>query len=148
MGYFDDIINKTNRERGDGAKRYQEHDSDLCMICHARGGDMRSFFISMFYALSEVAPEFVNIDKVHETIPDFPFQRGYYLRICKTCRGEIMQSIKEAINSRRSLRDTPKDSDGEVEEFNPARNIPVRMNGRTVMMTPEEYDEWRDSQND
>jgi hypothetical protein len=133
-----DMLHKKQTQREQDAATFQSCDDNLCMICNAYGTDKRSLFISSFYEMKEVAPEFLDLADV----PDFK-DRGYYLRICKSCRGEILDAIRQAINVRCELRSEPKDHDGTVDYDDGGSSIPVRINGRTVMMNVWQYEEYQ-----
>ena len=111
------------------AARFSSHDQSVCMLCGAKGEDKRSLWIDCFYAVHEVPDD----QKVAHN-------RGYYLRICKTCRGRLLEHLRTWGNECRTMRELPKDSDGSPEFTDPDRNIPVRMHGTTVVLTREEWD--------
>lgn len=121
------------------AKAYKENDGDKCQVCHAYGEDKRNLIVKCFYEIKEVVPEALNLREadVDEALRDF-----YYLRICKSCRGDFLGKMKEWRDARVALQDTPKDHDGcllEIDE-DPERNIPIRANGVTKMITKDEWD--------
>lgn len=125
------------------AKRFEEHDKNLCMLCHAYGTDKRSLFVSCFYDVSEVVPEIIDLHGVEHLEA-----HDYYLRICKVCRAEFLQHLQEWRNERISLRDVTKNHDGyllENDDEDSEAIIPMRVNGITVMMTPEQAEEYRAS---
>lgn len=138
MGYFDSIINKHKNRREQDKLRYEQHDSDLCMLCGAYGSDKRSLFMSCFYDISEVVPEMIDLFDV-EGLKD----RDWYLRICKTCRGELLDHLQQWRNERVALRSVAKDHDGYVYENGDEKLIPVRLQGMVVYMTPEDYEEYK-----
>jgi len=135
------------------AERYAQLDDDVCMVCGAVGLDRRTLLMRYFYELSEVAPEFLDltlVDRVKSPGLPAPELGLYYLRTCKSCRGEILGAIQAAITARRALRGLPLGPDGDVdlpvELEDPERNIPVRVLGRTIMLTRPEWDEFRRQQ--
>jgi hypothetical protein len=130
---LEDLLERRQRDK----KRWKELDGDLCQLCHAYGPDKRNLFIHCGYAVHEVVPEAIDLSEVE----DFE-TRGYYLRICKTCRAKLLEKMEEWRNERVARRDIPKDHDGE-EYWDLEKNIPVRVNGATVMMDEEEYAEYR-----
>lgn len=132
------IIEDTRREREADAKRFEEHDGDLCMLCHAYGADKRNLFMSCLYDLKEVVPEFIDMSDVDKAAGN-DFYRGYYLRICKSCRGALLGHLRRWAAERRNLRNTPKNHDGRVLDDHPIQNIPVRVDGAVVMMSEHEY---------
>jgi len=115
--------------------RFEELDGDLCMLCGAYGADKRNFRLNVFYDVSEVIPEALDMFLVD--------QSGWYLRICKTCRGELLRHLEAWRNERVAMRDVSKDHDGYPEEDELQGDIPVRINGMTVMMTAEQYEEYK-----
>lgn len=127
-------LNRARSERD--AKRFEEHDSDLCMLCFACGGDMRSLFVSCLYAVHEAVPEAIDLWLCGEGLKD----RGYYLCICKTCRGTFLTMMESWRTERIALREIEKDSDGFIPLTE--ANIPVRVHGAVVMMTKEQYAEY------
>lgn len=102
-----DLIERTQQRRNRDKERYEQHDSDLCMLCGAYGADKRSLFISCFYEVSEVVPEAIDLFEVEGME-----KRGYYLRICKTCRRHLLQHLQEWRKERVARREIPKDHDG------------------------------------
>jgi hypothetical protein len=132
-----DIVRETEERRENGARAHKEHDSDLCMLCHAYGADKRSLFVDCFYAIEEAVPEALDVREV-EGIPD-----GYYLRICKSCRGALLGHLQEWRNERVARRSVPKDDDGGDAYDWPDATIPVRVRGAVVMMTPGQFEDHR-----
>jgi hypothetical protein len=123
----------------DDTQRWAELDQDRCQCCWAQGPDMRSLLIECGYEISEVVPEFISLAKIENA----PVNRGYYMRICKTCRARLLGILNHWFASGEALRDVPKDSDGVPENPDPNANIPVRINGAVVMLNAEEYAEFR-----
>lgn len=120
------------------AKRFHDLDSDLCQLCEAKGEDKRSLWIQCFYDVKEVLPEAIDLDQavgISDDLRDF-----YYLRICKACRGDLLSLLGLWRNKRIERRGLPMDHDGNDDDYTPERNIPVRRNGTTVMLTREEWD--------
>lgn len=113
--------------------KYGSLDMDKCMLCGAQGEDKRSLKIDCFYDVCEVVPEMLDMGK-----------DGYYLRICKACRGALLTKLGEWRYERKSLWNVFKDNDGNVEENDPSRNIPVRVNGAIKMLNEKE---WNDLKN-
>lgn len=134
-------------------KRFEEHDGALCMLCGAYGNDKRSLLISCFYDISEVIPETIRLDSsvgpTEETIQGngFYLAGGFYLRICKVCRGGLLVRLQEWREERVALRDVPKDSDGYVDEADTEGLIPYRKNGMTVFLTQEQWEKERSNNN-
>ena len=109
---LEELIKKTEARRKADALRYKKLDSDLCMLCHAYGQDKRSLFISCFYAIEESVPEAIDLSLCGDGLKE----RGYYLRLCKSCRSSLLEHLEEWANKRRDLRGVPKDHDGDLED--------------------------------
>ncbi len=109
----------------------KEVNTNQCAICDAEGPDMRFLKMRCFYAIDELVPE-MQIDAN---------RKFFECWICKACRGSLLDKMKEWRDERVKLRDVPKDSDGHVKDdmADPTRNIPVRINGRIVMMNVAEF---------
>jgi len=143
MRFFDDILEKTRIRRERDARRFAALDSDLCMLCGAYGADKRSLFVECGYAVEEAVPEAIDLFAVeNEALRN----RGYYLLLCKSCRGALLQHMQEWRNERVALRGAPKDHDGydwlddeEIESM-----VPVLVNDVPVFMTPEQYAEYQE----
>jgi hypothetical protein len=138
---LDEILERARIEREEGARKYEESlGSDECMMCDAYGNDKRSLFIDCGYAVSEVVAEALNISDAGAERG-----RGYYLLLCKTCRGRLLDHLGVWGTECRAERGKPKDHDGcvhvDADPNSPVRNIPVRVNGRIQMLTREEWDE-------
>jgi hypothetical protein len=130
-------IEEAKQQAVNDARKFADHDQDLCMLCHAHGQDKRSLFLDCFYAVNEVVPEALNLSQTLDG--NGQPRRGYYLRLCKTCRGRLLETLRTWADDCRTMRPLPKDGDGAPQDENPDRNIPVRIDGATVKMTPEEY---------
>ena len=133
------VIAETEERRAQDAARFAAVDNDLCMCCHAYGEDKRSLWIDCLYAVHEVVPEAIDISAVEPKPADH--QDGYYLRICKSCRGRLLAMMGEwwqaGVDRRRNVQ---KAHDGRDEINDPERNIPVRINGAIAMLTRAEWD--------
>ena len=133
------MIDEVKQERKADKERYKNLDDDLCMLCHAYGTDKRSLTIDCFYQIKEVVPEAIDMHLLEN-------DKGYYLRICKSCRGELLGLLKTWRDNCISRRGIAKDHDGCPEEWVTAdANIPVRINGAVVMMTEENYTEYKEN---
>ncbi|MBM3273869.1 MAG: hypothetical protein FJZ00_01855 [Candidatus Sericytochromatia bacterium] len=133
------------KRREEDAKRFGELDGDLCQICWAYGADKRSWLMECLYAVHEAIPEAIDLFG----LPDDHrlAKRGYYLRLCKSCRGAFLTALGDAATKRRALRSTQKDHDGSpLWDSDPECQIPVRVNGATVLMNPDDYEDWRAKQ--
>ena len=109
--------------------------SDICQLCNAEGPDHRTLLISCLYLLTEVVPE---MEQVLEKGRVF-----YHLRICKSCRARLLDHLESWREECTARQRVLKDPDGNSVLQNPEATIPVRMHGTTVMMTPEQYEEYR-----
>lgn len=140
LDHFEIMVSEMAERIKRDAVRFAESDDDLCMCCHAYGEDKRSLWIDCFYAVDEVIPEAINISGVDPSPTNH--QRGYYLRICKSCRARFLGMMDTWWKDGVARRDIPKDHDGDIEcETDPDRNIPVRIHGAVAMLTPAEWDE-------
>ena len=96
---------------------------EKCQICGVDGPDLRTLKLSYFYQLDEISDKF-------QLDADGNFQ----ITTCKQCRGDFLHLTgKWTSGELAALR--------EKHQSDPDRTIPVRVQGRTVMMTPEEYSE-------
>lgn len=110
MGYFDSMIQKIQLRRERDKVRFETLDDDLCMLCGAYGPDKRNLVIECFYDVSEAVPEAIDLGLV-----DVYNNRGWYLRVCKNCRGEFLDLLADWRKQRIALRNTPKDHDGYID---------------------------------
>lgn len=119
--------------------RYADRDPDLCMLCQVRGPDKRALFIDCWYAIHEVVPEAIRLAGVR---PEPRRGQGYYLNLCKGCRGRLLGHLKQWREECVALRGENLDTDGNLEAYkaDPAREIPVRQNGAIVYLTRAEWD--------
>jgi hypothetical protein len=136
------LVQDNNNRRERDAKRYADHDHDLCMLCHAYGADKRSLFIACGYAVHEAVPEAIDLYGVEGELQN----RGYFLCLCKSCRGALLGHLQEWRNEQIARRNVPKDHDGRDEDAYGEHNIPVRVNGVTVLMDEYGYAEWKRKQ--
>ena len=63
---------------------------------------------------------------------------GYFLRICKHCRAELLGALQAWRKSMLARRFVEKDADGDDAEQDEDHIYPARMNGTTVYMTLEQ----------
>jgi len=134
-----DILEQTRKRNEDDAQRFEALDLDQCMLCHARGADKRSLIIDCGYDISEVIPDAIKLHLV-EGLEG----RGWYLRICKSCRAALLELLGTWWNGRVRLRGVPKDHDGHVLDEYVDAYIPVRQHGATTMMTLPEWKQYRE----
>ena len=146
MDILEKILLAREKRVSDDAKRYDELDSDTCMCCHAHGPDMRSLFIDCFYEIQEVIDEAISISDQMEN-PPHTHKRGFYLRICKTCRSGLLAGLGEWWKKGVARRDVIKGSDG-GDAYAPEGSIPVRICGVTKFLTPEEWASYQKSRSD
>ena len=126
----DYIIEKEENDK----KRFANLNDNECQLCGGRGADMRNLFIKYMAEMSYYAEEFIWLHGIKHR-PE-ALRAFYYLRTCKTCRGTILESIKEAIDK---CRERKKDS----VNYDPAgneRTVPVyKQNGITIYMSDPEW---------
>lgn len=133
------MLDRIQKRREADAERFRKMDGDECMLCHAHGPDMRNLVMDCFYDISEAIPQAIDIHNLDIQ----NHKSGWYLRICKTCRGEFLGHIESWSRERIKLRGMT-DSDGELlEQDYSSKNIPVRVMGMIVMMDEQEYEEFR-----
>lgn len=104
---------------------------EICQRCKETGEDRRTLWMACFYEMNELGLPF----KL-EIIPDEREREGfakqkhhfYTLRVCKQCRADWMQSIKQWF-------DTPKQP-----EQSCGSGIYIRRKGVNVEITREEWD--------
>ena len=131
------LLTNIDTKRKTDAERFKTLDQDECQLCYAHGADKRNLVIYCFYNVQEVIPEAIDLfDVPVETLS----KRGYYLRICKACRGRLLAKLEEWRNECISLILVPKNHDGELLGESPGAYIPLRVYGRTRMVTKEEFE--------
>lgn len=131
------LLSNIDTERKADAERFKNLDQNECQLCYARGEDKRSLVINCFYNVKDVLPEAIDLSNVTvETLAG----RGYYLRICKACRGRLLAKLEEWRNECIAFIPLPKNHDGELLEEGPGAYIPFRVHGRTRMVTKEEFE--------
>src|SRR5690606_30505704 len=109
-------------------------------LCHAEGKDKRFLTMSCGYAVDEMVPEMKRLDR--DAYPNMWAPFG--INLCKSCRARLLGHMQQWRDECVALRGRPKDHDGHLEdEYDPDRNIPVRVNGVTQMMTADEYEAFR-----
>jgi hypothetical protein len=154
----------------DDNKGRAESSGDKCVRCGEVDLDRRTLWMACFYEMNELGIPFEQVNVVGQrakivrseaTSLAFEEPSGqtrshpfYTLRVCKECRGEWMAAIRawyrggaeargechrahEDCAQDQGLAEACRKTDDEV------RDIPVRMNGATVMMTRAEYEAWR-----
>jgi len=104
------------------SERYQ------CQVCGVVDQDIRHVSVECMYAVDEVAPHarYVKVDAVDRDSPLGLFR----IQCCKDCRADFLKMFGEWA--------APKEFKSE-----PAEGILVRQLGTTVVMTAEEYREYR-----
>ena len=101
---------------------------ERCDRCKELGQDRRTLWMCCFYDMCEFDVPFEE-----KEVGERPF---YTLRVCKGCRGDWIMAIQEWFHA------TPE----HLKEIAPLADIPVRQEGRTVMMTADEYEEYQNEQ--
>lgn len=138
---IEDTLERVRRRNEVDAQRFADLDLDSCMACHAHGEDKRSLIISCGYDVSEVIPDVISLHLV-EGLEG----RGWYLRICKSCRASLLAFLGTWWVARTATRGVPKDHDGGWLEEHPDAYIPVRQHGAVTMMTFAEWERYRSEQ--
>lgn len=92
--------------------------NDICQKCREEDEDLRTLFMSCFYDMSELDIPFAERD-----IMDDKF---YTLRVCKSCRGDWLMSVKEWFEA--SIQKNTCDSGIYIREF-----------GKLLQITAEEF---------
>lgn len=133
--------------------------SNKCDRCGSIGKDRRNLWMACFYAMEELDIPFKQcqiqgecLEKVGEEelpsfkikVPVFANPKGEYnkydfycLTVCKRCRAEWLEFIKDWFNSEPLGEDLDTD---EQEEKSCGSGIFVRVNGATQEITREEWD--------
>ena len=102
-----------------------------CQICGQEGEDRRTLRLRYLYDFSEISDKFTSEEvtinfadgnEVRETV--------WSVRTCKDCRGDFL-GILRRWTSGEFVTQTEDDPD---------RDIPVRVDGRLIMMTTEEWE--------
>ena len=124
-----------DEQRKEDLKSFQNLDEDLCMGCNAHGSDKRGLFLDCFYDIQEIIPESLDLF-LHTTL------RGHYLHICKNCRTEFLTRLEEWWEECKERRGTSMDHDGNPEIYAGEALIPVRENGITKFIKPEDWKEY------
>lgn len=107
---------------------------DTCAICTGTqfqsdgyDHDLRTLVLRNGYDLSEGCDRLVKSTRLSE-------QHAYEITTCKECRGEFMEMLWLWANG---------GSMSGRADANPDATIPYRRAGRTVMITPEEWETFR-----
>lgn len=132
------LLDNIGAKRKADAERFKTLDEDECQLCYARGADKRSLTINCLYDIQEVLPEAIDLANV---MVENLAKCGYYLRICKACRGRLLAKLEEWREECITFIPQPKNHDGELLEEKPGAYIPLRVHGRTRMVTKEEFHE-------
>ncbi len=132
------------------AARFKALNSDQCQLCFAVGADKRTLLLDCFYDISEAIPEAIDLAEVEGPLKGL----GYYLRICKACRADLLSKLEVWDAARRARRDVPKDHDGNdaeaednhladfIEDQGAISNLILRMKIGELLneLTPHERD--------
>lgn len=140
---------KQTMEKRAQQKAYDEalmaaYSEDRCMLCHAYGEDKRTFMARCFYDMKEAVPELIYVANVPSLQVAFPgHDDQYFLRICKSCRGDLLGTLKQWGDRRRARRGLPMDEDGAdlepVLDYDASEGVPyIREFGKTRPMTAAE----------
>jgi hypothetical protein len=144
--HIHDMLEKSKARQRQDAERYANLDHDECQLCGVHGEDKRSLTVECFYAVHEAIPEAIDLFLVNESDPssgplpdDQGSKQGYYLRICKECRGRFLGHLKTWAEESRAKRGKPMDHDGHIQESNEEANIPIREFGAIRYVTQSEW---------
>ena len=103
---------------------------ETCQICNQEGQGLRRLYLQYLYDLSEIS------DKLKKEEVTVRFADGHEVKnvfwticTCKECRGDFLEILRHW-TSGEFVTQTKDD---------PERNIPVRVDGRVVMMNTEEW---------
>jgi hypothetical protein len=92
-----------------------------CHICGKHDNDCRTLRLRYSYNLSEISDKFQVEKTENDTL--------YSIRTCKDCRGSFLGILRYWVDGKLV----------EEETTDPAKNIPVRVHGRTVMLNQVEW---------
>lgn len=95
---------------------------EQCQVCEALGDDRRTLVISCGYDLHEVSKKFART-------PDDRHAQ-FMLLVCKDCRGDFLGVLRRWVAKEFILK----------QEESSDRNIPLRVDGRIIMLTKAEWD--------
>jgi len=129
------------------AERFAEHNRQSCMMCGAVGEDMRTIVVSSGWEMSALVEELIDLAEV-----DSPLQgRGYYCRVCKSCRGDYLRSMKFWAQACRRKRGKALTNDGAVisgAQVGPGTefSVPVLQGGFVTWLREDDYEKYIDSQ--
>lgn len=104
-----------------------------CEVCGQDGNDRRTVAIDMLYDLTEAG--------LRELPRTSGAPRRYGARVCKDCRGDLIGLLR--LWRQGKMRNRVDDPAPDVDAVGNERNIPVRQDGRTVMLSLSEYETWR-----
>ncbi len=99
-----------DRKRIEDKEKFNILDEAQCMLCGAHGNDKRNLIVDCMYDINEVVPEALSLHLVEGRLQG----HGFYLRICKSCRGGFLSMMGKWAETRKALRDLPKGHDGEL----------------------------------
>jgi hypothetical protein len=103
---------------------------ELCQICNQEGEDRRTLHLQYFYDMSEISDKLVKEEVTIRFADGHEVKNVFWtIRTCKDCRGHFLDVVR---------RWTSGEFVTQTED-DPERNIPVRVDGRVVMMTTEEW---------
>lgn len=139
MSRLEDRLKKGEQRREEDALRFRDLPEDTCQLCQIAGPDKRSLFIDCWYAIHEAVPEAIDLSRVD---PKPERGQGYYLLLCKGCRGRLLTKLAEWREECLGLRGQELDEDGNLLPGE-GEVVPVRIHGAIRHMTPEVYARWR-----
>lgn len=109
---------------------------EICAVCGESGSDRRTLKLRYFYDLAEISHKFSK-EQIHYMDGSDNEDTLFTLRTCKECRGDFLALLRRWING----EFVPKETNSEA-------NIPVRQDGRTVMVTRAVWDAMKRGKHD
>ena len=104
------MFEEVTTRRLEDAERFKNLNQEECMLCYAKGGDMRSFIVSALYNIGEIIREAIDLHDVEGSLKE----KGWYLRTCKSCRGALLTALGKAADECREKQNWEVDSDGAI----------------------------------
>lgn len=104
-----------------------------CQICgEDTNGDQRTVRVACMYDLTEAGLE----DNGNIILDDGSLRSTFGATVCKNCRGDLIGLLRRWRAGEFTQPETEVDDQGNV------RNIPVRVDGSTRMMSITEFAAW------
>lgn len=104
---------------------------ELCQICGREGEDRRTLRLRYFYDLSEIPDKFTKEEVIIKFADGNEVKDTLWsVRTCKDCRGDFLGVLRKWTSGEFVVK----------TDDDPNCNIPVRVNGRVVMMTTKQWE--------